>query len=236
MGKRRNSGGGARNRQASSRGTSARTPVRPLSSFGGHVNRTGLNVLRGDSSALPQGVTMGRTRRRLPTGIHGNVVHGPAPVTMGATRKRPVVPISSFAGQVNRTGSNVPMGPSMSRSLPSFAGQVNRTGSNVPMGPSMSRSLSSFAGQVNRTGSNVPIGPSMSRSLPSFAGQVNRTGLNVPMGPSQNRAMAAAAKAGPRMSMPTKIGLGIGAAAAVGVLMNRSGSPSDRGRQSSYRY
>ena len=164
MAKRRNSGGGARNRQANSRGTSARTPARPLSSFAGHVNRTGLNVLRGDSSALPQAVTMGQTRRRPLAGIHGNVVHGPTPVTMGATRKRPVVPLSSYAGQVNRTG------------------------------------------------------------------------LNVPMGPSQNRAIAAAAKAGPRMTMPTKIGLGIGAAAAVGVLMNRSGSPSDRGRQSSYRY
>jgi hypothetical protein len=38
------------------------------------------------------------------------------------------------------------------------------------------------------------------------------------------------------MHRKTKVGLAIGGAAAVGVLMNRSGSPSDRGRQSSYRY
>jgi hypothetical protein len=185
MANKKNRGGRARNRQASSSGTSARTPVRPLSSYAGHVNRTGLNILRGESSALPQAVTMGKTRRKPPTGIHGNVVHGPVPVTMGATQN-----MSKYRGRINRTGLNVAMGPSTSLSLRSYANSVNRTGLNVPMGPS-----------------------------------------------SQNRAMAAAAKAGPRMGPKTKFGLAVGGAAAVGVLMNnRSGRPTDRGRQSTYRY
>ena len=62
------------------------------------------------------------------------------------------------------------------------------------------------------------------------------SGVRPPKASSPPKGIAAAAKAGPRMSMPTKIGLGVGAAAAVGVLMNRSGSPSDRGRQSIHRY
>jgi hypothetical protein len=50
------------------------------------------------------------------------------------------------------------------------------------------------------------------------------------------RAMRAATQPSPGMGRRTKVGLALGGAAAIGVLMNRSGSPSDRGRQSTYRY
>jgi hypothetical protein len=74
-----------------------------------------------------------------------------------------------------------------------------------------------------------PTGRPVLNTLPNPSGRPV-AGMPPPKG------IAAAAKAGPRMSMPTKIGLGIGAAAAVGVLMNRSGRSDNRGRQSAYRY
>jgi len=74
-----------------------------------------------------------------------------------------------------------------------------------------------------------PTGRPVLNTLPNPSGRPV-AGMPPPKG------IVAAAKAGPRMKMPTKIGLGIGAAAAVGVLMNRSGRSDNRGRQSAYRY
>jgi hypothetical protein len=178
-----------------------------------------------------------RLRPMQPTGLEGRGVR-PAP----GSRLRPIQP-TGLEGRGVRPAPGSRMSPTQTLPTQNRPAQAQASVVQAQQQASAAarprdargRFVSPRAAmQSNQT--PVTMGPTRRRPLAGIHGNVTHGPVPVTMGPTQNKKIAAPAMAGPRMSRPTKIGLGIGAAAAVGVLMNRGGRPADRGRQSSYRY
>lgn len=99
----------------------------------------------------------------------------------------------------------------------------------------MSPGAGGYAGAAARAARNSPVANSIrTQQRPQRLAKINAARAQSAM--NKRTGVAAPAPAGRGMSMKTKIGLGIAGGIAAGTVMNRSGSGTDRGRTSVYRY